>query len=68
MIKDLKLKTSSAILNFSEDLKILDTIVRIFLEFLSSKSGTNYDFKKEINFEVEKLKIEKSLKKYIFTN
>lgn len=68
MIKDLKLKTSSAILNFSEDLKILDTIVRIFLEFLSSKSGTNYDFKKEINFEVEKLKIEKSLKKYIFIN
>ena len=68
MVKDLKLKTSSAILNFSEDSKILDTIVRIFLEFLSSKSGTNYDFKKEINFEVEKLKIEKSLKKYIFTN
>lgn len=68
LIKDLKLKTSSAILNFSEDSKILDTIVRIFLEFLSSKSGTNYDFKKEINFEVEKLKIEKSLKKYIFTN
>lgn len=56
LIKYLRLKISSTILNFYEDIEVLDTVIKIFFEFLSSKSGTNYEFNKKINFEIGKLK------------